>query len=94
MTTTTINETGTATTNSIECGTKVAFNNICHAGCYVNETTGHLIRVSADFDAAAWTNWISCEGSANWWTCVSTDPNCSTEECRSMANASNIHCCF
>jgi hypothetical protein len=93
--TTTMSETSTTTNTGISCGTKVSFDCITQPGCYVNNSTGHLIRVSNDFDPNSYNNWFNCEGNQPWWwTCVSTDPNCSTDECRTNATSCGVDCCF
>ncbi len=86
MTTATMMDTPTMTTHGLECGTKVSWEAITHPGCYVSNTTGHLMRVSNDFNADTFKTWMSWEGSEpNWWTWISDDPKSSVEDCRMNA---------
>ena len=82
--TTTLTPTSSAT--SIIPGMKASFEGITQPGCWINNSTGHLIRVSEDFDASTWSGWFSCEGTETWWwTFLNEDPSWSTENCREAA---------
>lgn len=76
----------TSSGTGTDCGTRLTFDCITQPGCYVDDATGHLVRVSTDFEPAAFATWFTWQGeSPAWWTCVSNDPNCSTDECRKNA---------
>lgn len=97
MTTSTMNPTCTNTTTNCNVGTQIAFNNITEPGCYVCNATGHLVRVNDTISSN--TNGMNecCSWTGNepfWFTCVSNDPNCDTNECRKNASNAGVTCCF
>jgi hypothetical protein len=93
MTTSTITPCTTDTnTNTVcEIGTQVAFNCINQPGAYVCNATGHMVRVNDNFDTNAMNAWCNWHGNQPFWfTCVSTNPNATIEECRSNAGNAGI----